>query len=694
MTGMIGSESIAERKTVSSAFRKALRTWMVFGLVSTLITLTACSGGGFNPNNGGGNTPATLAVTVTSVSTVTAGTGDSAVRVNFSVQGDTGQTFSLLFQYFLDANSNGMRDGGESLLNMTEVSMALENILGITSQGDLGSFPAGQNMVSGTFLWQAGADLGFVGTSFGVVITPSSGVAGQAFSAGSTTSAVTYSSGNAPATFMGSIGAGGVVGNGRSGHGAALASDLGSTAGPTDLGNEIVVTGGNNGTADINSIDRFTVDLGARSATASGTFNAANTLFEHAQASYFAGSSIRVLVCGGRNGTGSTNGLATATIYAFGPSGLETAVATGSMTSARRAHAACWLPNNKIFVHGGFNGTGTTINGAELFDPATGTWTALTVPGTVPPRVSHTQTLLPDGKVLIAGGHNGANAALNAFLYDPATDTWTDTGTSVDRVGHSATLLVNGICALIGGSTNAGTALNSATFYRTFADTFNGSTIAAGFTTVSATAMTQARVDHRASRLNDGSVLVTGGLDNGGNTLATAEIFMPSQFTDPAIGFFTQTNPGAVANMDMNDARARHSQTTTGSGSAVVIGGISGTLGMTTTLSTVEVFQFQNAAPSISNLAGAGLTSDVSVTFDLADAEGDLSFVILRFSTDGGTNFNIATLTDYRGAFNLATGTRTIHWNAAADGVSNLSGVTIEVIPVGGAVGAPVRTTL
>lgn len=687
MTGMNGSVSTTGRKSNLIRLCRTPRTWLVFGLVAALFTLTACGGGGFNDNNGGGG-PSTLIVTITGTSTVSSAMGDSAVKIDFTVQGDAGQAFGLLFQYFIDTNMNGVRDGGESLLNMTEVSMALESILGLTSDGDLSSFPSGQSMVSGSFLWQAGADLGFVGTSFGVVITPSTAVTGQSVTPGTTNTVITYNSGNAPASFSGSIGAGGVAGNGRAEHTGALVSDLGATAIMSDLGNEILVVGGTDGSMDLSNIDRFSVDGNTRTVNASGNFNAANVRRNHASASYFAGSAIRVLVCGGAISGTATN---TADVYTFGPSGAESVSSTGAMNSARSQHSACWLPDNRIFVHGGFNAMGAAQSSAEIYNPAMGTFSALTVPGSVPARVAHTCCVLPNGQVLIAGGHNGSNVAVNAFLYDPKTDTWTDTGSQIDRVGHTATMLVNGICALIGGRTNAGATLNTATFYRTFAESGG---IPAGFTTIAMTALSSARAEHGASRLADGSVLVSGGFGSSNSTLATSEVFIPSKFTDPAIGFFTQTNPGAVANMDLLDSRARHTQTTTASGSAAVIGGVTGTTASNTVLDTIEVFQFQNSAPSVSGITASGGLSDVSVNFSLTDAEGDCSFVILRYSTDGGVNFNFATLTDYRGTVNLAPGARTIHWNAAADGIGSLTGVTLEIIPVGGVVGAPARTTL
>src|SRR5436190_3561333 len=63
-------------------------------------------------------------------------------------------------------------------------------------------------------------------------------------------------------------------------------------------------------------------------------------------------------------------------------------------------------------------------------------------------RSGYTATLLPSGKVLVAGGIaplNDRNSLNSAELYDPATGTWSYTGNlNTGRYGHQATLLQNG----------------------------------------------------------------------------------------------------------------------------------------------------------------------------------------------------------------------------------------------------------
>jgi Kelch motif. len=116
----------------------------------------------------------------------------------------------------------------------------------------------------------------------------------------------------------------------------------------------------------------------------------------------------------------------------------------------RVAHTASLLPDGKVLVTGG-NGFGPP---SELFDPATGSWTSTGTP--IVSRRGHTATVLPGGQVLVTGGLDDSHNEIvcDSELYDPATGVWSRTGAlNCGRQVHTATLLANGDVLVAGGDT-------------------------------------------------------------------------------------------------------------------------------------------------------------------------------------------------------------------------------------------------
>ena len=114
--------------------------------------------------------------------------------------------------------------------------------------------------------------------------------------------------------------------------------------------------------------------------------------------------------------------------------------------------------------------------------------------------MNHTATLLPNGKVLIAGGYYSTELS-TAELYDPSTDTFATTGSMYSgRYGHTATLLHTGKVLVVGGRSGAGIYYSTAELYNPDTGTFS-----------TTNSMSSARLSHTATLLHDGSVLVAGG---------------------------------------------------------------------------------------------------------------------------------------------------------------------------------------
>ena len=72
-----------------------------------------------------------------------------------------------------------------------------------------------------------------------------------------------------------------------------------------------------------------------------------------------------------------------------------------SMRTARSEHTATLLPSGKVLVAGGTNLDSSNPASAELYDPVANSWSSAGSMSAA--RAAHTATLLPSGKVLVAG---------------------------------------------------------------------------------------------------------------------------------------------------------------------------------------------------------------------------------------------------------------------------------------------------
>ena len=229
---------------------------------------------------------------------------------------------------------------------------------------------------------------------------------------------------------------------------------------------------------------------------------------------------------------------------------------------------AMLLANGKVLVTG--------FHGSELYDPDSGNWTA--TGKMVTPRYNHTATLLPDGRVLVAGGDVPPDHATDsAELYDPDTGSWTATA-NLRATGNTrydlitATHLQDGMVLVVRPST--------AELYDPATGTWTatGDTSEPGISYRSATLLADGRVlvaDARSDTpgaelydpvtrawttaapmlrshetpailLLDGTVLVAGGRDcQDGECVATglAELYVPRGVSPPSLPAFPSPTP-------------------------------------------------------------------------------------------------------------------------------------------------------
>lgn len=281
----------------------------------------------------------------------------------------------------------------------------------------------------------------------------------------------------------------------------------------------------------------------------------------------------KVLIVGGLNSNGvPTVALSSAEIY--DPT-IRLSTPTGSMTTVRDLATASVLPNGKVLIVGGYDATGTVLASAELYDPNTGIFS--TTGSMSFPRQEHTATLLPNGKVLIVGGVNWTPPAMffaSAELYDPQTGQFSLTGVmNSPHVSHTATLLPNGKVLVTGG---LGSPAVNGLQLTTVAELYDPST---GLFSPTGS-MAIARENHAASLLANGKVLVTGGYSTADTRTATAT----AEIYDPSAGTFSLTSSMSVARAEQTSTALPNGDVLIGGGfsSLGFFGG--------TQLSTAEVY--------------------------------------------------------------------------------------------------------
>jgi hypothetical protein len=237
------------------------------------------------------------------------------------------------------------------------------------------------------------------------------------------------------------------------------------------------------------------------------------------------------------------------------PSGPGLVSQIGAMQIARASQSSTLLPNGKVLIAGGFAGSGGEYNPyrtTELYDPVSGTF-ELAASMSIG-RSGHTATLLKNGKVLMVGGWTGRyDIRRSAELYDPATNTFALTGDMVsERAGSTATLLTDGRVLIAGGEDREEEALASAEIY----DPGTGRFSLTGN-------MVEPRGAFTATALKDGRVLIVGGSSG---HYPSQNVYRSAEIYDPGTGKFALTG-------EMSVGRHKHAAILLRSGRVLIVGG-------------------------------------------------------------------------------------------------------------------------
>ncbi|MCP4664507.1 MAG: hypothetical protein GY856_54680 [bacterium] len=277
-----------------------------------------------------------------------------------------------------------------------------------------------------------------------------------------------------------------------------------------------------------------------------------------------------VLIAGGED---LETGLASAELFTPDTAPFSTAE---ELADARVGHSATVLSSGDVLVAGGGQGTLQLTNtqgiwdffssneptaSVELYQPATGTWSALAPLHN--PRAFHAATLLPSGGVLVTGGEEEGKVLSSVELYDVETGLWSESGSlRIGRLGHTATCLPSGK-VLIAGGINEEAAPGGEQERQSLAST-EVYDPAAG-QSLETDSLHVARAGHTATLLASGKVLVVGGSTEN-QLLKTAELY------DPATGSWSPTD-------SLAGGRILHTATLLPSGEVLVAGGAIGHAG-------------------------------------------------------------------------------------------------------------------
>ena len=224
---------------------------------------------------------------------------------------------------------------------------------------------------------------------------------------------------------------------------------------------------------------------------------------------------------------------------------------TGKMSEKRKSPGIAQLADETVIAAGGTGAAKVPLNSVETWDPGSEKWQLITPMNTS--RDSMGYVLLPDGRFMVTGGKSIDKKGVlissikESEIYDPETEKWIEVAPMHEkRVNHTATLLNDGNVLVVGGGKEDGPYSKTVELYDTTRDVW-----------IALEPLSVGRALHTATKLLDGRVLIVGG--RGKKT--SSEIYDPRNKKWSSAG-------------DTEYPRAEHSAIRLPDGSVLITGGI------------------------------------------------------------------------------------------------------------------------
>jgi hypothetical protein len=194
---------------------------------------------------------------------------------------------------------------------------------------------------------------------------------------------------------------------------ANILSPISHVVGAAVLGTKVYAVGGRPGTADICTTNMWEYDL------VTDRWRARQQMSVARYAHTVVGARGKIYSIGGYTCPGATR-----TTEIYDPQ--LNAWTTGSPLPDHNHYGAAYgiLSDGKLHMVGGYNSTTNTASPSHVvYDFGADTWsTARDLPV---PRHWSASGVLPDGRLIVAGGHDGSTTRSETYIFDPATDSWT-----------------------------------------------------------------------------------------------------------------------------------------------------------------------------------------------------------------------------------------------------------------------------